>query len=100
LPTAINLPIGLASIWLTLRFLDRHEPAQGRRGLDLTGQALAALALLGLVGAIIEAGSLGWHTPPVLYGVMLTVTAGVAFIVIEAKAADPALPMECFKVRS
>ncbi len=43
----VNLPIGLTGIWLTLRFLDQHEPTQRRRSLDLTGQALAALALLG-----------------------------------------------------
>jgi MFS transporter, DHA2 family, methylenomycin A resistance protein len=93
----INLPLGLAGIWLTLCFLDQHEPLQGRRSLDLAGQALAALALLGFVGAIIEAGSLGWHTPLVLYGAILAVTAGFAFIVVEAKAADPALPMELFQ---
>ena len=93
----VNLPLGLAGIWLTLRFLDQHEPPQRRRSLDLAGQALAALTLLGFVGAIIEAGSLGWHTRLVLYGAISTVTAGVAFIVVEAKAADPALPRELFQ---
>jgi DHA2 family methylenomycin A resistance protein-like MFS transporter len=93
----VNLPLGLAGIWLTLRFLDQHEPPQRRRSLDLAGQALAALTLLGFVGAIIEAGSLGWHTRLVLSGAILAVIAGVAFIVVEAKAADPALPRELFQ---
>src|ERR1700730_17571470 len=93
----INLPLGLAGIWLTLCFLDQHEPLQGRRSLDLAGQAPAALALLGFVGAILEAGSVGWPPPLFLYGAILAVTAGFAFIVVEAKAADPALPMELFQ---
>src|SRR5580692_3143256 len=33
----VNLPVGVAGIWLTLRFLDQPAPAQKKRGLDLTG---------------------------------------------------------------
>jgi DHA2 family methylenomycin A resistance protein-like MFS transporter len=79
----VNLPVGLAGIWLTLRFLALSEPeAEGRR-LDLTGQGLAALALLGIVGAIIEAGSSGWSAPITLCGLTLGVAAGIGFIVAE-----------------
>jgi MFS transporter, DHA2 family, methylenomycin A resistance protein len=62
----INLPIGLAGIRFTLRFLDRSLAPQKTRGFDLIGQALAALAVLGIVGTIIETGPSGWHSPLVL----------------------------------
>ena len=93
----INLPIGMAGIWLTLRFLDQPVPAHKRRGLDLAGQTLIAFAVLGLVGAIIEAGPAGWHSPLVLSGIILAIATGGAFIIVESKASDPAVPIELFR---
>ncbi len=92
-----NLPIGLAGIWLTLRFLDQPAPAQKRRGLDLTGQTLVGLAVLGLVGTIIEAGPAGWHSPLVLSGIILAVSAGFGFLIVERKVRDPAVPIDLFR---
>jgi len=93
----VNLPVGVAGIWLTLRFLDQPPPAQKKRGLDLTGQTLAAVALLGVVWAIIEAGPSGWHSPLVLSGIVLAVTSGFGFIVVERKSPDPAVPVDLFR---
>src|SRR5215469_3298353 len=83
----VNLPVGLAGVWLTLRFLSPSEPEAERRGLDLIGQGIAALALLGIIGTIIEAGSSGWHAPITVCGLILGVTAGLAFIVVERTTA-------------
>jgi len=93
----INLPIGLAGIWFTLRFLDRSLAPQKTRGFDLIGQALAALAVLGIVGTIIETGPSGWHSPLVLSGLVMAVTTGIGFIIIERKAPDPAVPVDLFR---
>jgi DHA2 family methylenomycin A resistance protein-like MFS transporter len=80
----INLPIGVVGIWLTLRFLNQPVSARAR-SLDLTGQTLIALTLLGLVGAIIETGSSGWRSTIVLSSIMLAVAAGTGFIVVEKR---------------
>jgi MFS transporter, DHA2 family, methylenomycin A resistance protein len=93
----VNLPIGLIGIWLTLRFVDQTERSPLRQGPDLAGQTLAILALLGLVGAIIEAGSLGWRASLVLVGLVLAILAGVGFIIVEAKTRAPAVPLELFR---
>ena len=93
----INLPIGMAGIWLTLRFLDQPVPARKRRGLDLAGQTLIALAVLGFVGAIIEAGPSGWHSPLVLSGIILAIATGGAFIIVERTASHPAVPIDLFR---
>jgi DHA2 family methylenomycin A resistance protein-like MFS transporter len=93
----INLPIGLAGIWLTLRFLDRSLAPQKTRGFDLIGQALAALAVLGIVGTIIETGPSGWHSPLVLSSLVMAVTTGIGFIIIERNAPDPAVPVDLFR---
>src|ERR1700691_776731 len=90
----VNLPIGAAGIWLAIRFLDQPAPAQRKHGFDLTGQTLIALAILGVVGAIIEAGPSGWHSPLVLSGLVFAIAAGAGFIVVERKASDPAVPID------
>ena len=93
----VNLPIGLIGIWLTLRFVGQTERSSLRHGPDLAGQTLAILALLGLVGAIIEAGSLGWRASLVLVGLVLAILAGTGFIIVEAKTEAPAVPLELFR---
>jgi MFS transporter, DHA2 family, methylenomycin A resistance protein len=93
----VNLPIGVAGIWLTLRFLDQPTPVRKRLGLDLTGQTLVAVAVLGFVGAIIEAGPYGWHSPLVLSGIILGVTTGIGFIIVERRTPDPAVPIDLFR---
>jgi DHA2 family methylenomycin A resistance protein-like MFS transporter len=55
----VNLPIGLAGLWLTWRFAG-DTTRSPHREIDLPGQLTAIAALGGLAGAIIEGGSLGW----------------------------------------
>src|SRR6266700_1419254 len=63
----VNLPSGLAGLWLTWRFADETTRTP-QREIDLPGQ-IAAIAALGcLAGAIIEGGSLGLDNPFVLAG--------------------------------
>src|SRR4030081_1360362 len=63
----VNLPIGLAGLWLTLRFAGETTRAP-QREVDLPGQITAIAALGSLAGAIIEGGSLGWEKPFVMAG--------------------------------
>jgi DHA2 family methylenomycin A resistance protein-like MFS transporter len=93
----INVPIGLIGIWLTLRFIDEIEPVNAPNGLDLAGQTLAVLALLGLVGAIIEAGRLGWQAPLVASGLLLAIVAGGGFLAVELRTAAPMVPLVLFR---
>src|ERR1700729_668120 len=54
----VNLPIGIAGLWLTWRYAT--DTARTARELDLPGQATAIAALGALAAAIIEGGRLGW----------------------------------------
>jgi DHA2 family methylenomycin A resistance protein-like MFS transporter len=93
----INMPIGLAGIWFTLRFLDQPVAPQKTRGFDPLGQALAALFVLGIVGAIIETGPSGWRSPLVLSSLVMAVTTGIGFIIAERKTPDPAVPIDLLR---
>src|SRR3982751_4373395 len=72
----VNLPIGLAGLWLTWRFAGETTRSP-QREIDLPGQMAAIAALGSLAGAIIEGGALGFENPFVVAGfVAAAVLAG------------------------
>jgi MFS transporter, DHA2 family, methylenomycin A resistance protein len=93
----INLPIGIVGIWLTLSFAEQVSPTPARHGLDLAGQALAILVLVSLTGAVIESGSLGWRAPLVETGLVLSVVAGIGFVLVEMRNDAPMVPLRLFR---
>jgi DHA2 family methylenomycin A resistance protein-like MFS transporter len=93
----INLPIGIVGIWLTLSFAEQVNLALARHGLDLAGQALAMLVLVSLTGAVIESGSLGSGTPLVEAGLLLSVVAGIDFVMVEMRSEAPLVPLGLFQ---
>src|SRR4051812_3401956 len=94
----VNLPIGLAGLWLTWRFADETSRSPERE-IDLPGQIAAIAALGSLAGAIIEGGSLGWENPFVLAGFAAFAVFALLFVLREASAAQPMLPLSLFKHR-
>jgi DHA2 family methylenomycin A resistance protein-like MFS transporter len=94
----VNLPIGLAGLWITWRYAGETVPAPDRR-LDLAGQ-LAAIAALGcLAAATIEGGVLGWLNPWVLACFAGFMILAPAFVLQERRAREPMLPLVLFKNR-
>jgi len=94
----VNLPLCLLGAILTLAFVPEVPPRE-KRPLDLPGQVLAFLALVGLVGAVIEGGHRGWSDPLVLGALAGGVAAGAAFLAVEMRSAHPAVPLEVFRNR-
>jgi MFS transporter, DHA2 family, methylenomycin A resistance protein len=94
----VNLPIGLAGLWLTWRYASETTRST-QREIDLPGQ-LAAIAALGfLAGAIIEGGALGWGNPFVIFGFVGAALMGIAFVSQEQRARQPMLPLSLFNNR-
>ena len=94
----VNLPIGLAGLWLTWCFAGETSRSPERE-IDLPGQIAAIAALGSLAGAIIEGGSLGWENPFVLAGFAIFALFGLLFVWRELRAAQPMLPLSLFKHR-
>src|SRR6266568_1351847 len=75
----VNLPIGLAGLWLTWRYAGETTRAP-QREIDLPGQ-IAAIAALGcLAGAIIEGGALGFENPFVVAGFVAAAVLALLFL--------------------
>jgi DHA2 family methylenomycin A resistance protein-like MFS transporter len=94
----VNLPIGLAGLWLTWRYAEETTRAPSHR-LDLPGQAAAIGALGLLAGALIEGGAIGWRSPWVLAGFTAATALGVLFVVQERRSPQPMLPLSLFANR-
>jgi DHA2 family methylenomycin A resistance protein-like MFS transporter len=94
----VNLPIGLAGLWLTWRYASETTRSR-QREIDLPGQ-IAAIAALGcLAGAIIEGGALGWEHRFVVAGFVASAVLIGLFAWQEARAPQPMLPLSLFKHR-
>jgi MFS transporter, DHA2 family, methylenomycin A resistance protein len=94
----VNLPIGLAGLWLSWRYATETTRYQ-QREIDLPGQ-IAAIAALGcLAGAIIEGGTLGWRNAFVIAGFAVSAVLAVLFVLRELRAPQPMLPLSLFKHR-
>jgi DHA2 family methylenomycin A resistance protein-like MFS transporter len=94
----VNLPIGLAGLWLTWRYASETTRSP-QREVDLAGQVAAITALGCLAGAIIEAGAAGWTDSFVLAGFVASAILAALFVLQERRAAQPMLPLTLFRHR-
>jgi DHA2 family methylenomycin A resistance protein-like MFS transporter len=94
----VNLPIGLAGLWLTWRFASETTRSP-QREIDLPGQLAAIAALGALAGAIIEGGARGFENPFVIAGFAAAGVLAALFVWREASAPQPMLPLSLFRHR-
>jgi EmrB/QacA subfamily drug resistance transporter len=92
----INLPVGLAAILLTLRFVPESRAPRPRR-FDPVGQALVIVLLASLTFGIIEAPGLGWSSAPILAAFTAAGVALVALLRYEPRREDPLLDLRFFR---
>jgi MFS transporter, DHA2 family, methylenomycin A resistance protein len=92
----VNLPIGLAGLWLTARYA-KETTASPHHELDLAGQLTTIGALGCLAAAIIEGGASSWSNPWVLAGFAAAATFATLFLLQERRARQPMLPLSLFK---
>jgi EmrB/QacA subfamily drug resistance transporter len=94
----VNIPIGLAAIALTARFVPESRAPRPRRP-DPVGQGLVIVMLATATSAIIEGPGQGWSSPWI---VALAVTAAVALATLvryELRRVDPLIEPRFFASR-
>lgn len=94
----INLPLAVAIVVVALRHVpETHDLSvhTERRRIDLPGTTLVVLALSGITYALTRAGQDGWS--PLVIGLGLAgLAAGVGFVLVEQRTADPLMRLEMF----
>jgi EmrB/QacA subfamily drug resistance transporter len=96
----VNVPIGIAT-WVLARRLVPHEEGIGlREGADVPGSALITGALMLGVYTLLEAPLHGWASTRTLTLFFVTFALLGAFVVREATAATPLVPLRIFRSRT
>jgi EmrB/QacA subfamily drug resistance transporter len=91
----MNVPVGLALIPLTAGKV--RESFGGKPRLDPAGLILASTGLLGILWALIRAGSVGWGSGEVIGALTAGTTITAGFLLWEHHARHPMLPLGMFR---
>ena len=93
----VNLPVGAALIWATLRWIpESRDPAT--RGLDPAGLASFGGAAFLVTLGLIRGNADGWGSPVVVGSLAAGVALLGAFVAIERRGRAPMLPPALFRI--
>lgn len=87
----VNLPIGIAAVALATKLIDNDRGIGLREGADILGAVLVTAALMLGVFAIVAENAIAGA---------IALAALVGFLIRQAKAAKPLLPLRIFKSRN
>jgi EmrB/QacA subfamily drug resistance transporter len=96
----VNVPIGIVAVILANRLI-KTEPGIGlAHGADILGAALVTSSVMLGVYTIVKAESYGWGAAHTLVLGAIAVALLVGFVVRQAKATNPLLPLRVFRSRN
>lgn len=96
----INVPVGVAVLVLSLRYLPESRDEEAHRSFDIAGAVSITAGLMTLVYAIVQAGEHGWTSARTLVLFALAAVLHIAFVVIERRSKAPLVRLSIFSVRS
>ncbi len=96
----INLPLGLAVIWLTRKYVPESEDTSMTGHPDVWGSVLGALGLAGITTALVEGPARGAADPVVLVGAVAGVAALAGFVTLQLRQRNPLVPPDIFANRT
>jgi EmrB/QacA subfamily drug resistance transporter len=96
---ALNMPLVAVTLGLIFAAIPANPPVGGRR-VDITGAALGALGLGGVVFALIEEPRHGWSSPTIFLPLLAGVACFMVFLAYERRTPQPMLKLDLFKSRN
>ncbi|GGH82692.1 EmrB/QacA subfamily drug resistance transporter [Pullulanibacillus pueri] len=93
----INIPIGIISIILILKFIPNYSPNKESK-LDKLGALLTPFVFPFLIYGINQGAAHGWLETKTLLFLVIGVVALIAFIRVEVKGSHPLLEIKAFKI--
>jgi EmrB/QacA subfamily drug resistance transporter len=92
----VNVPIGIAVILLTRKFVPESKAARGR-AFDPPGQALITVLFASIIAAAIEGPRHGWADPWIVGLFVLAVLALVGMLIVEPRRPEPLIDLRFFR---
>jgi len=96
----VNVPLIIATVFLTMHIVRESSDPQADRAIDWTGILLSAAGLGGPVFALIQQPTHGWSDPLVFVPLIAGVLLFAAFLVWESRAKHAMLDLSLFRVRN
>jgi EmrB/QacA subfamily drug resistance transporter len=97
----VNIPIGIVTAALAMRLLENDKGIGIGKGADVLGALLVTGSLMLLVYTIVEPAAVdGWTAGRTLGFGAASIALLVAFVVREATAANPLVPLRIFRSRN
>jgi EmrB/QacA subfamily drug resistance transporter len=96
----VNVPVGIAALVLTFRFVPESRVETEHRAFDLAGAVTVTGGLVVLVYAIVKAQAFGWGSARTI-GLMAAGAVLIAvFVAIERRSVAPLVRLSIFRVRT
>jgi EmrB/QacA subfamily drug resistance transporter len=95
----VNIPVALLGLIATPHLVPESRRTEAGHSFDLAGAVLATAGLLALVLAVIRTDAAGWGSAEVLGLLAGAAVLLGAFVAVEARAADPLVPLHLFRTR-
>ena len=95
----VNVPIGAITAALGMYMLHEDRGLGVSKGADLIGAFLVTAGLMLLVYTVSETASVGWGSARTLGLLALTIVLLALFVLRQAKAKTPVLPLRIFRSR-
>lgn len=96
----LNVAVGAVTLLLARRVVPESRLRDARRHYDSLGAVTVTGALVLLVYAISQAPAVGWAAARTMAMLAAAAVLLVAFVVIEARAAAPLLPLRLFRLKT
>ena len=96
----VNVPIGIATAMLAIRYVPESRAVLRDSGVDLPGAVAVTAGLVVLVYAIVKAEDFGWGSGKTLGLAAIALALLAAFVVIERRTRAPLIRLGIFRVRS
>src|ERR1700733_2089781 len=96
----VNVPIGIVTVLLAVRYILESRVEGARRSYDLAGAATVTGGLVVIVFAIVKAQSYGWGSARTLGLFAAGIVLLAAFVAIESRSESPLMRLSIFRVRS
>ncbi|HEY2259473.1 MAG TPA: MFS transporter [Solirubrobacteraceae bacterium] len=96
----VNVPVGVVTIALALRYVAESRVQVSHRSFDIAGAVAVTSGLVVLVYAIVKAQAFGWGSGRTLGLLAVAVALLAAFVAIERRSKAPLMRLSIFKVRA
>ena len=96
----VNVPIGVAAIFLSARLIESDRGIGLNRGADVIGATLVTAALMLGVYTIVQTSQFGWVSTPTIGLGAVSILLLAGFVARQLTAKNPLLPLRVFKPRN